>query len=247
MTIAGARTVPGAPVAGPLGAAIDFDRGAGEYCVARNEALLSTIRVIGLPRALVALSGALLAVAALWWLVHRPEATPDPAEAHVRAAIAEITEQSTAPRPTPRAAAPPDFQPRAEPAETADAAATAPPGYSITGFDGEMARAPMPPRDDPTERDGAVAAEHPWLAAPGAIGALVRQSGAANRDWTFGWVGVGPDADGDALAQRLQALGGVRWSVPATCCGRVCRATPIGWNGSRACPASWAWRRRRWS
>ena len=158
---------------------------------------------------LVAVLGALAAIAALWWLVQRPEAAHGPAEAHVRAAIAEITGESTAGRQASQAAAPPDFEPRAEPPGTGGAAqGPAPPGYSITEFDGVMARAPMPPQDDPNETDNAIAAEHPWLAAPGAIDTLVRQSGAANRDWTFGWVGVGPGAGGAVLEQRLQALGG---------------------------------------
>ena len=150
-----------------------------------------------------------MAILAVAWLVHRSVTPLEPGEAHVEAAIAEITGESTAVRTEPRPVQPPGFQPRAGPPVNPGAGgAQAPPGYSIVGFDGEMARAPMPPQDVPAEPDGAVVAEHPWLAAPGAIDALVRQSDAANRDWTFGWVGVAPGTDGDAFAQQLQALGG---------------------------------------
>ena len=171
------------------------------------------LNAIRLPRYLrvltAALSGLLLAILAVAWLVHRSVIPLEPGEAHVEAAIAEITEESTAGRPEPRPVQPPGFQPRAGPPVNPGAGgAQAPPGYSIVGFDGEMARAPMPPQDVPADWDGAVVTEHPWLAAPGAIDALVRQSEAANRDWTFGWVGVAPGTDGEAFSQRLQALGG---------------------------------------
>ena len=156
-----------------------------------------------------AVPGLVLVILAVAWFVHRPVPPLDPGEAHIEAAIAEIIEESTARPAEPAPAQPPGFQPRAgPPGGPATAAAQAPPGYSIVGFDGEMARAPMPPQDVPADPDGAVAAEHPWLAAPGAIDALVRQSVAANRGWTFGWVGMAPGADGDFLSQRLQALGG---------------------------------------
>ena len=168
------------------------------------------LRLPGYPRVLiVALPGLLLAILATAWFLQRSATPPGPGEAAVEAAIAEIIEESTARRQPPAPAQPPGFQPRAGPPVNPGAGgAQAPPGYSIVGFDGEMARAPMPPRDVPADPDGAVAAEHPWLAAPGAIDALVRQSEAANRGWTFGWMGMAPGADGDFIAQRLQAMGG---------------------------------------
>ena len=171
--------------------------------------MLKPIRLPGYPRVLTAaVPGLLLAILAAAWLVQRSP-PPGPEEAHVEAAIADIVGESTAGRMDPMPVQPPEFQPRAAPpGNPATAAAPAPPGYSITGFDGEMARAPMPPPDGPAVPEGAVIAEHPWLAAPDAIDALIRQSEAANRDWTFGWVGVAPGTDGEAFSQRLQALGG---------------------------------------
>ncbi len=164
---------------------------------------------------------AVLAAAVAWWLISEsndvpatpalaqagaPAITEDEADAAVMAAaLAQIDAESAGRDPTPRIEAPPNLDLSAFGQPSAAPALALPEGYSFTVFEGEMAKGRMTELD--VEEAADPAAEHTWLLAGDGIDTLVEQAAATDRDWTFGWVGVAPGADPDALAERLGALG----------------------------------------
>ena len=161
---------------------------------------------------------AVLAAVVAWWLISEsnhapalaqagaPAITEDEADAAVMAAaLAQIDAESAGRDPTPRIEAPPNLDLSAFGQPSAAPALALPEGYSFTAFEGEMAKGRMTELD--VEEAADPAAEHTWLLAGDGIDTLVEQAAAADRDWTFGWVGVAPGADPDALAERLGALG----------------------------------------
>jgi len=46
-----------------------------------------------------------------------------------------------------------------------------------------------------------------WLGTESSIGLLSAQAAAAGRDWSFGWIGLAPDATASELAQALEGTG----------------------------------------
>ena len=81
-----------------------------------------------------------------------------------------------------------------------------PDGYSLVGFDGEMAKALIGDRgeDEAQVEDGL-----DWLASPNSIETLVSQAAAAGRGWSFGWLRLAEDARQAGLATRLEDAGAV--------------------------------------
>ena len=93
----------------------------------------------------------------------------------------------------------PDFDPR----PATGPAATPPEGYSFSNYE-VVARGPM--TDDDVDREQPAAELPEWLATGGA--AVAELAGAAEREWSFGWVKLAQGADLDALGTLLAAHGG---------------------------------------
>ncbi len=120
------------------------------------------------------------------------------------AAVALIDAESAAvdePDAT-RAEAPPGWSPAAT-AERAQP--VAPDGFSIADSHGEMRTAPL--EAAAAEARQSAVETHAWLAGHGGVEALAEQAKGAGRDWTFGWLGVAPEADIGALTAQLDSLG----------------------------------------
>ncbi len=83
---------------------------------------------------------------------------------------------------------------------------SAPDGYSFVVVHGEMAKGRIQPGVG-SELDQ-VGTEHSWLGGPESINALIDQSIAARRDWTFGWIRLARDGNLRDLGESLQGLGG---------------------------------------
>lgn len=90
-------------------------------------------------------------------------------------------------------------------ANTAPAAPDPPEGYSFIRVETEMAKAPMP--EDAVGAPTSIDDGLDWLGAPDALPTLVRQAGAAGRDWSFGWVRAAQDAGPDAAKASLDDFG----------------------------------------
>ena len=168
------------------------------------------------------LCGIAVALAALFLLVGIPE--PDQSDRYAEldadakdrlaadAAAARIAAESrsldaTDAEPPTRsqevvAAAPPGFVPAA----TTELRPTPPEGYSFTTHH-EVRQAPL--SDEDLDAEAPPAAPPAWMdAGERVVGEMAELAEAAGRDWTFGWIKLGADADLETLRAALAAHGG---------------------------------------
>ena len=152
-----------------------------------------------------------------WFLSGRQQDSPTPAAARAaayerqpdRLSVAPIRDriemESRAGAAFPPAVQPPDFEPAAP--ASFGSRRSLPEGYNHTALDAAMRTADMAPSG--YAADAVASPIRPWLHdADGGIEALVRAAETAGRDWTFGWIGIAPDADRDALRAAVRAAGG---------------------------------------
>ncbi|MDE0192776.1 MAG: S8 family serine peptidase, partial [Gammaproteobacteria bacterium] len=77
-------------------------------------------------------------------------------------------------------------------------------GYSLSGFDGVMAKEPIRnQRKDAGPGDDGL----DWLGSTTAVDALVDQAGATGRGWSFGWMRLAEDTRQVDLARSLDGMG----------------------------------------
>ena len=120
-------------------------------------------------------------------------------------AVARIAEESRGMLPSPVVkAAPLPNQDGGAPAASARRSPTLPDGYSLVGFNGEMAKAPMRDRGDDSQQvnDGL-----DWLGSPTSIKTLAAQASATGRGWSFGWIRLARDTRLADLARSLEGTG----------------------------------------
>ena len=120
-------------------------------------------------------------------------------------AVARIAEESRGMLPSPVVkAAPLPNQDGGSPAASARRSPTLPDGYSLVGFNGEMAQAPMRDRGDDSQQvdDGL-----DWLGSPTSIERLAAQAEATGRGWSFGWIRLAGDTRQADLARSLEGTG----------------------------------------
>ena len=76
-----------------------------------------------------------------------------------------------------------------------------PAGFTFASFDGEMAKRRM------VVRPKTVGASPAWIDTSESIAVLSRQARLAGRDWTFGWLLLGPEAKFGPVSRSVDALG----------------------------------------
>jgi len=79
----------------------------------------------------------------------------------------------------------------------------APEGYAYATFE----RAGPPTRSEVTGDEKAPSKAPAWLSSPDSLAAVAANAEAADRDWSFGWVRLGPDARLEDADAELTALG----------------------------------------
>ena len=120
-------------------------------------------------------------------------------------AAARIAEESRGMLPSPVVkAAPLPIQDAGSLSPSAYRSPTPPDGYSLVGFNGEMAKAPMRDRGDDSQQvdDGL-----DWLGSPTSIERLAAQAEATGRGWSFGWLRLAEDTRRADLARSLEGAG----------------------------------------
>ena len=120
-------------------------------------------------------------------------------------AVARIAEESRGMLPSPVVkAAPLPIQDAGSLPPRAYRSPTPPYGYSLVGFNGEMAKAPMRDRGDDSQQvdDGL-----DWLGSPTSIERLAAQAATTGRGWSFGWIRLAGDTRRADLARSLEGAG----------------------------------------
>ena len=112
----------------------------------------------------------------------------------LEALIAEVAAESRAGPRVVKIEAAPRRVPMARPGTPqVDAAAPSPPeGYTFVEHHGELSTERFQPRKD--AGDGLPEDGLGWLGSPGWVSRLVDQAASADRDWSFGWIRLGPDS-----------------------------------------------------
>ena len=120
--------------------------------------------------------------------------------------VAAINAQSRDGRTPPTVQAPPprDSSPtRADPQTGTPERPPAPEGYAYATFE----RAGLPTQSAVTGDEKARLQAPAWLSSPDSLAAVAANAEAADRDWSFGWVRLGPDARLQDAEAELAALG----------------------------------------
>ena len=157
-----------------------------------------------------------LAIVAGALVVHFSEETPVatgdgvptskmPSGEIITQAAARIAEESRGMLPSPVVkAAPLPIQDAGSLPPSAYRSPTLPDGYSLVGFNGEMAKAPMRDRSDDGQQvdDGL-----DWLGSATSVETLAAQAAATGRGWSFGWIRLAGDTRLADLARSLQGTG----------------------------------------
>ena len=124
------------------------------------------------------------------------------AERIITEAAVRIAEESRGVLPPPVVKTAPLPIPDADSlAAKAERSPTPPDGYSLVGFNGEMAKAPMKDGSDGAQQvdDGL-----DWLGSPTSVETLAAQAAATGRGWSFGWIRLAVGARRHDLERLLE-------------------------------------------